>query len=287
MTFFETADASAEAPIWSPRRLQVPRTDRRLLCDPPLRLASELAVQNQAQLDGADINLQGRTLFQMRHWSRRACLSAAAQYTAHLDKSSATEVTDSHVEGMLYVAGHQPSLYHPGVWVKNFAIDQLARSSGGIGLNLIVDNDTFSSTAIRVPTGPRDGLAVTRVPFDSPRPVQPWEEAPIVDQELFTTFAERVAETISGPGRPLLLTDMWPDAVAYAATSPRLVDCLTAARHAQEQRWGLSNWELPLSRLCETDPFLWFASHILANLPQFSECHNLVLHAYRQLNRVR
>jgi hypothetical protein len=49
----------------------------------------------------------------------------------------------------------------------------------------------------------------------------------------------------------------------------------------------VSNLELPISRICETEPFLWFASHVLAQLPRFRECHNRVLEEYRRLNGVR
>ena len=40
------------------------------------------------------------------------------------------------------VTGHQPELCHPGVWVKNFALNHLAKETGLVPLNLIVDNDT-------------------------------------------------------------------------------------------------------------------------------------------------
>ena len=42
----------------------------------------------------------------------------------------------------LLLAGHQPELFHPGVWVKNFALNGLARRHGATPLNLVVDNDT-------------------------------------------------------------------------------------------------------------------------------------------------
>ncbi len=287
----EIAAASADAPSWSPRRLKVPRTHGSLLCEPPLGEARSLASHNAARLDRDEADFQGRTLDLLRRWARQECLRAACKYTERIVGRPLAEDYEFDHEPLagrpLFVAGHQPSLYHPGVWVKNFAIDRLAKVSEGIGLNLIVDDDTFAATALRVPTGPRDALSVERIPFDAPRPVQPWEDAEIMDRGLFESFADRVSQTMPANGKPLLLSEMWPDAVAFQSVSPCLVDCLTAARHRQERRWGLANLELPLSRLCETEPFLWFASHLLAHLPRFSECHNSVLDAYRRLNHVR
>lgn len=173
------------------------------------------------------------------------------------------------------------------MWVKNFAIDRLARDSGGLALNLIVDNDTLGSTSLRVPTGTRQQPAIERIPFAATRAVQPWEDATIVDPSTFDSFADRVGARMAQWGIEPLLKEIWPDAVAHRHSSSRLCDCLSAARHRQERRWGLNNLELPISRLCQTDPFLWFASHILAHLPRFQECHNRVLEEYRRLNGVR
>jgi hypothetical protein len=69
--------------------------------------------------------------------------------------------------------------------------------------------------------------------------------------------------------------------------STRLCDCLTAARSGLERRWGLENLELPMSRLCELDSFLWFASHIFAHLPRFRAIYNEVLYEYRRVYHVR
>jgi hypothetical protein len=283
---------SAEVPSWSPRRLKVPARDGRLLCEPPLAEAPRLAAANAARWNRADVDLQGRPLVRLRQWARRECLRAAREYTARLiDRDPLDDFDADDIDALLprplYVAGHQPALGHAGVWVKNFAIARLAAATHGVGLNLVVDNDTFATTAIRVPSGDRVSLSVTRIPFDAPRPVQPWEDAEIIDRDLFESFVDRVRATIADSDRPMLLDEMWRDAVAHQAVSSRLVDCLTAARHRQERRWGLANLELPISRLCVTEPFLWFASHVLAHLPRFSECHNAVLHAYRRVNHVR
>ncbi|HEX6986011.1 MAG TPA: hypothetical protein VF170_11580, partial [Planctomycetaceae bacterium] len=50
---------------------------------------------------------------------------------------------------------------------------------------------------------------------------------------------------------------------------------------------GLHNLELPMSRLCESDPFLWVAGHVLAQLPGFVDVYNGVLREYRRLYRLK
>ena len=54
-----------------------------------------------------------------------------------------------------------------------------------------------------------------------------------------------------------------------------------------EADWGVRNLELPLSDLCETDGFRWFACHILAQLPRFRAVHNASLARYRALYHIR
>ena len=277
--------ASTDVASWTPRRLRVPRANRGRLILPSMEVALAEAPRNRERLETDDLSLQGRSLRVLREWSRKSCLAAAREYTEALIGSA---VPDSELPTQpVFLAGHQPSLYHPGVWVKNFAIDWLAGQSGGIGLNLIVDNDTLGSTSLRVPAGTRDNPRVERVPFAASRAVQPWEDAHLQDSTTFESFADRVGRVMSGWGIEPLLGSIWPDAVAHQRVSQRLCDCLTVVRHRQERRWGLSNLELPISRLCETEPFLWFASHLLAQLPRFRECHNRVLDEYRKLNGVR
>lgn len=265
-------------------RRSVPAEDGEVLASPSLPDAAHVALANQRRLDASDVNVQGRTLTELRRWSRGECLHAAARYTSTLgtEGTSVPEAT-----GPLVIAGHQPALFHPGVWVKNFAIAGLADTTDGIGLNLVVDNDTLNQTGIRVPGGTPDAPGYETVLFDAPRRPQPWEDAVCADRALFSTFADRAGEHMRRWNVDPILPDAWPDAVHSLEASPRLCDALTSARHAQEVRWGTVNLELPVSRMCETESFLWFASHLLAHLPRFHDIHNRVLSEYRAANRVR
>jgi hypothetical protein len=288
---------------WERHRLRVPREDRTLYCRPDWNDAVAAVAGNQSLLDGSAVNVQGRTLSHLREWTAGAVLERAEEFTGVV--AGATVRSDrlqpvpsaanrpgeaGHYERdkpAFVVSGHQPSLFHPGVWVKNFAIDALARETGRVALNLIVDNDALSGTSMRVPTGTRETPSVESVPFDDPRPARPWEEAGVANPAVFRSFADRVVELMAGWGVDPLLTDIWPDAVELAKQGNSLPVCLTAARHRLERRWGLRNLELPLSRLCECDPFLWYAGHLFAHAERFREVHNVALRQFREINRVR
>jgi hypothetical protein len=290
---------------WSSAHVHAPRGDEAFVARPLLEEARQIARRNREQLGVARANVQGRELAVLRQWARREVLHAAREYTASLSAGAISgksgdgtktpaappracdrETCDSATT-TFYVGGHQPTLFHPGVWVKNFVVGRLAQLDRAVGLNLVVDTDTLSGTAVRVPAGPRETPGIATVAFDAPHPRQPWEEARILDQKLFASFAERVLATMGDWEFTPLLSEFWPAAVRRSERGDALAECLTAARNDWERTWGCNNLELPVSRLCSLEPFLWFASHILAHLPRFRAVYNEVLHEYRVVNRVR
>ncbi|HLJ10450.1 MAG TPA: hypothetical protein VKU82_04640 [Planctomycetaceae bacterium] len=301
---------SRERP-WSAIHVRAPRGDESFVAVPPLSEALELAHRNHERLAEAKAGVQGRTLASIRQWARQEVYQAAREYTAGLvagenaadaiapANSPATRHAESKemaglpVEEMdvqttaFYVSGHQPTMFHPGVWVKNFVVGRLAQNNRGLGLNLVVDSDTFSGASVRVPTGSVEHPGVTAVAFDESHPRQPWEEARIIHRELFASFGRRATAAMEERGFMPLLADYWPAAVRHAEHDPTPAGCLTAARSVRERLWGVSNLELPISRLCALEPFLWFSAHLLAHLPRLHAIYNEVLREYRVVNRVR
>lgn len=273
-----------EAP-WQRQHLRVPREDQTIFARPPFAEAAACIEKNAEILCDGRVNIQGRTLRHMREWTRRAVLESALEYTSLL-AGETVALDDSEYDGIV-ADGHQPSLFHPGVWVKNFGIAALANATNRIPLHLVVDNDTLSTSAIRVPGGDRKQPGIETIPFDDDRRATPWEEAAVQNLALFRSFGDRTAAAMRRWGIEPLVSELWPDAVEFAETGRNLPDCLTGARHRLERRWGLANLELPLSRLGSIDPFLWFASHLFAHAPRFREVHNEVLTQYRRINRIR
>jgi hypothetical protein len=279
-------------------RLQAPAADGTILAEPHLDQVARLIAQNRALLDSWQYDFQGRSASRVRAMSRASVLAAARAY-GHEDATalpatppSHTPTTDSQaIDGAdhppLLVTGHQPELFHPGVWVKNFVSSQLARQCGGTALHIVVDNDTVKKTTVRLPTGTWADPSVVHVPFDRWRGEIPFEEYAIADASLFEGFGDRVTVAMESLGVRPLADKFWAKAVAASRQTNRLSECIARARRWQEAAWDCRNHELPVSRLCQTEGFLWFASHILAQLDRFSAAYNQALADYRQRNRVR
>ena len=100
-------------------RLRAPAANGEVLAVPDFEAIPALVESNRRSLDRYDVHLGGISLKELRALARREVLKAA--------------VSDADPDAPLLLAGHQPELAHPGVWVKNFALNGLARKLGGIG----------------------------------------------------------------------------------------------------------------------------------------------------------
>ena len=99
---------------------------------------------------------------------------ARGEVVAAADRASSLRfgepLPDATPADSFVLAGHQPELFHPGVWVKNFALFGLARQHGATPLNLIVDNDTLKTAALHLPVRQR-GSRVVASRFRAVRPL--------------------------------------------------------------------------------------------------------------------
>lgn len=271
-------------------RWRVPREEGAVLAEPPLARVGEVLAENRRRL-ATGPTLLDRSLTELRDRAGREILAAATQYL-----KDAGEPIPSISSSSLVLAGHQPELFHPGVWAKNFALQGIARAHGRTALNLVVDNDTAKSTGLRLPAraaissgeaecGSSIGWRVE--PFDRWTGEVPYEELRVRDESLFASFAVRAGEILAGWGFPSLLPTFWDEACRQASRTAFLGERFAAARRGLERRWGCHNLEVPVSVLCGTESFAWFACHLLAHLADFHALYNASVRDYRQRFRVR
>ena len=272
------------------RRLRAPREDGELLAIPSLTDMPAAIAKNREQIATWSAKVLGKPLAELRRLAREEVLAAAEHFVGHVSNVPAQSWQVENLPHVpLIVSGHQPELFHPGVWAKNFVLDHLAKRTGGIGLHLIVDNDAVSSTRLAVPVGSRESPRIEFVPFDADAGAVPWEEARLRDESLFRTFADRVSAALaSWPIQPML-SDLWPVAVErlHSSSPPRLSDLLTIVRREAERRLGLNNLELPISQLCESESFAWFVGSLLSEPQQTHAVYNEVVAEYRRSHRIR
>lgn len=274
-------------PVTEHRKLRAPREDGAVVVEPPLAQVQHW-LRRSCPLDTSDLPIAGRPLHVLRLEARLAALQAARNYLEEAGQTVAVPAS-----GRLVVAGHQPEIFHPGVWVKNFALHGLAEAHGLLPLNLVVDNDTVKSPTLSLPCWPpgheRDARSyhLKKLPLDAHATELPYEEYRIGDEAVFAGFPERAAAcTTSWPYTPLV-AEYWTEVQRHRERTGVLGERLAAGRRALEQRWGCANLEVPLSRLCETVPFARFAHHLLSGLARFHRLYNETVHDYRARNGLR
>lgn len=270
-------------------RLRAPSTDGGLLANPPLDELGPLLDANIQRLATWEYDFQGRSVASIRDLVRRELVDEARRFLGAYGISDAAGDDGRAVDpsAPFIVTGHQPELFHPGVWVKNFAAAALAAQRGGVALNLIVDDDIPKSSAIRAPRVANGRTTFRRIEFDRWEGEAPYEELPVHDEEFFASFGERVERALEGLIADPLIREYWPQVAPYRGTEIPLGLRLALGRRRVEGAWGVSNLEIPLSRMCETEGFYWFACHILAHLPRYLRTYNNALNEYRALYRIR
>jgi hypothetical protein len=257
--------------------LRPPERHGEFLAVPPLDQAQTLLDANRAILHQPRPFLGDRPLAELRQEALHEAVQAARSYAREHRFD-----LPQHAPTSLIVTGHQPELFHPGVWAKNFATALLARRLGCGGMNVIVDNDVVKTPLLRLPRLWDGRWLASLCPFDRPAGNVPYEEAPVQDEPLLASLPRRVAEAAADwPFRPLL-EEYW----SALGQSDRLGERLAAGRHRLEERWGWCNLEVPLSRLARTRSFARFCRHILQHLPRFWEACNAELAAFRIRRRV-
>jgi len=270
-------------------RLRAPSTDGGLLATPSLDEIGPLLDANIRRLNSWDYDFQGRPLAAVRDLTRRELTAKARCFLrSHgVSPSAAGDAEAVEPSAPLIVTGHQPELFHPGVWVKNFAAGAMANQRGGVALNLIVDDDIPKSSSIRAPRVEGGRTTFCRIDFDRWEGEAPYEELPVRDEALFASFGERVERSLQGLIDDPLIRDFWPEVAHYRDSGLPLGLRLALGRRRLEGAWGVSNLELPLSRMCQSEGFYWFACHLLAHLPRYLRIHNEALGEYRALYGIR
>ncbi|MDR3620783.1 MAG: hypothetical protein P4L85_15635 [Paludisphaera borealis] len=264
-------------------RLRAPSTDGALLATPPLDEAGSQVDANVRRLATWDHDFQGRRSSWLRDLVRLEVADEARRFLL----TNGVEPPETAASGPLVVTGHQPELFHPGVWVKNFAASAIAARQGGVGLNLIVDDDIPKSSSIRVPHAEGGRISAHRLEFDRWEGEAPYEDLPVHDEAVFASFGARVVERLGGLVADPLIEDLWPRVAARREGGLPLGLRLALARRDVEASWGVSNLEIPISRLCQTEGFAWFACHLLAHLPRYQEVYNDALREYRAVYGIR
>jgi len=268
------------------RRLRAPQADGETLVDPPIDRSAGPIAQNRQAAATRQLSLGGRSFQDLVHQGRAHLLSAAARYTqryARADWMAPAATTGQRI----YVLGHQPELFHPGVWLKNFVLDGLAKRDDAVAVHVLIDNDVAANVAIPTPSGSIDSPDLQNIELDRPASATPWEERRLVDAAFFRDAGRRITAAIAPFIKAPLAKQLWASLGETNSADAQLGALLARMRHRLELCWGLQTLDVPLSILCDSTTFRWFVAFLLSQADRLRERHNSTLAEYRRLHRLR
>ena len=228
----------------------------------------------------------GRTAAHVRALARREALEAGAAFSARMG----TEVDPpGSPDEPIVATGHQPDLYHPGVWIKNFLLQRLADETGATGVDVIVDSDVYEAMSVSSPCL-RPGvhrctqyLAITSrdscyacSPVPSVRDVDDWMAA--VSYQIESLPASAIGSHFAEFAKAMR---------AAHADAHNLAEFITFSRRRYEAAAGTRYLELPATRMGRTEAFSAFVVEIARGAELLHSAYNGALADYRSVNKTR
>lgn len=310
---------------------KIPKNDKEIFVDPAIDRIPELVHENRQKVRNYKFGINGIPFQVLRDKTREELLRAAVNYTEGIKsllqrdrpgsclyaRKCSQKVTSRpkpqdkfYAKGLdldyetirnipIIQTGHEPILCYPGVWIKNHLTHYVSNKTGGIGLNLIVDNDACNMGFIYVPMLSERPATTRKVALVEGKSHVAYEEIVFDNIGAILRFKEDVLILLK---KNVLAEKMKTTMSAMQSTFEELIDrcvecyrqgcvdmvgLLTAARYALEDDFGIDNLEVPVSWMCDTEGFYQFLLHILYEADRFAKVYNEKLVEYRIIHKIR
>ena len=257
-----------------------------MLMRPAFAQWASLAQQNHAAASAWLFEVAGTPACDVRALARREALSDGAGFSARIGVELDVP---GDPDGLIVATGHQPELYHPGVWIKDFLLQRLADETGSTALDIVVDTDGFDTVSVSSPCFKPDVARCTQYLAVGTEdgcfacaPVPPADEI-----ERFRIAVDDQLATLRAPALRRHFADF---AAALEAVRPdveSLSELLTFARRRFEASAGSRYLELPATTMAGSEAFATFVVDMAISAKRFSTEYNRALADYRVVNKTR
>ncbi|MBO8142101.1 MAG: hypothetical protein H0Z37_07995 [Firmicutes bacterium] len=245
------------------------------VCHPPLAAWADAIEANRAQVPSWSFSIAGVPAAELRARARRRVL----------------EIAGMEDDGRpLVVTGHQPVFYHPGVWIKAFAVTGQARCRDWRAVNLTVDHDA-AELAAEVPFRSGDELRYTKEFLVIPQSGRPLESLPPPAPEQVAQFVARVEERLAsldwsdGAERFRRFAQALRDA---CRTAPHAAGVGVLSRRGYERSFGETLCpDVSVAETSAAPEFLLFFVHWAVHARELQQAYNRALALFRAEHRVR
>ncbi len=269
------------------RSFRAPAESGKSFCWPARSEWMQAIEVNRTRLSLSNRFLNGRSIQELRVKSRLDLVHLAHAYRQEVFHDQSATIPDAST---LILGGHQPELYHPGVWYKNYLLSDSARKWNVTAINLIVDQDLCRSLSVRVPVRDGDGTwRIHSMAIEGLEQATPWETLFPRDWAAWESLPRRLHAVfqLSGSSKGTVLDAMWPNVIDALKEGRAVGEAIAFGRHQLERSMGLSTWEIPLSRLCRIESFACFFFELALHAKSFADIYNQCRDEYRRHHRIR
>lgn len=263
----------------------VPRGHGEVLTRPPYDSWAALMRSNADAAGGWDFQVAGRPARELREQARREVLESAAQFSARLG----VPVMKAEAPRLIAMTGHQPDLYHPGVWAKDFLLQRLADETGAAAVDCVVDSDAFDAVEVVSPCL-RPSVARCRSYLALGSADTCYACSAVPSAEDIADFRSSVLDALDTLRAPAIARhfDRFCGELQAALPQARdLAELVTMARRRYEAVAGTTYLEIPVTSEARTPAFAAFFADIACRAEEFAGVHDAELAAYRERNRLR
>ena len=208
---------------------EIPKNNKEVFLEPAIEHIPELVLGNRRKIHGYKFEINGIPFQVLRDKTRMEVLRQAVCYTNRIksllrkdpsgqrryertgmqkdtsvqaaqDKLCINELTLDYetIKNIPIIqTGHEPILYHPGIWIKNHLAHYLVKKLGGISVNMIVDNDACNMGFMYVPILSEKSASVGKVALVRNKDHVAYEEIMFDDFGSICQFKEEVINLLS------------------------------------------------------------------------------------------
>lgn len=257
-----------------------------MLARPPIPEWSGLVDENRATSAGWAFEISGIPALAVRETARSEALRGAEEFSRRvgLDVAPAGPPTSP-----ILMTGHQPEIYHPGVWVKDFLVQRLAEEVGGTGVDLVVDTDSFESLGIASPClVPEARRCRHELVSGSKESCYACTPVPAVEElDAFCHAVDRDLATLPAPAVRRHFDSFCGLLRDASGRAQNVGELVTIARRRYEAVAHTDYLELPVSALSTGSAFGLLVAHIAEDAHRFADCYNAELEAFRAITGAR
>ncbi len=188
------------------------------------------------------------------------------------------------------VTGHQVEFYHAGVWAKVLLADELARSTGGVAIDILVDHDTVDHLGFATPEQATDA------------PTRPWKKVwhtwapasavaadglPTPTAEVVGSWQAEIFSSMSANQEPESAVLKLFFQALRENSCRQYAPWMGESRGAVERAFGLEVHHVYSGGICGGAAWLAFVLQWVKHAEQWVPIYNAAIEGYRKRHKIR